>query len=284
MGWILIASAVLAACGLMFLLMDWAERVLCADGRIALFTRVQLIENALVVGILGAIGWRRRLWRMETLARVPRSAWLALMCGVIPAVLYIASLRMPAWVPWFGEHGWLEGTTPILAIAAGSLFLCCAVRCRRKPPRDPAAVLAFAGLAAGAFFLAMEEIDWGQVVFCWPTPEAVFSQNFQNVTNLHNFFNAVFPALYEVTGWAVAGALILSVARVRRSIPWTGWRVLLPPLELAGLAGLVFLFRFWHEVFEQQFAWLLFFHAGMATGRAVSISTFPMTQGREGPR
>ena len=243
----------------------WAERVLCADGRLEAFTQFQLGVNLLVLVALAGMAWRYPACRAPVLERGPGVGWMALGCGLVPVGLYAGSFRFRAWAPWFAEHGWLEWTTPILALAAGVLFVRSACQRRGGIRPDPAGAVTHAGLAAGAFLLAMEELNWGQVIFGWPTSEIFFSGNLQDATNLHNFFNPAFPVLYELAGWALGGAMYLSI---RRPIPTVrrGAAVLLPPPALAGLVLLAFLFRFSHELFEQLLAWVLVFHAGIDAG------------------
>ena len=244
-------------------LVAWVERSWCADGRMETFTQIQLGVNLLVLVALAGAGWRHQAWRGAVLRRV---GWVALACGLVPAGLYVGSLQIPAWTPWFAEHGWLEWSTPILALLACGLFSHAALRRWRGPWPDPTGAIAHAFLAAGAWLLMLEELDWGQVIFGWPTSEILFSSNLQGSTNLHNFFNPAFPVLYDMAGWALAGAMFFSLLR-RAPATRRGWTVLAPPRALVGLATLAFLFRFSHEVFEQLFAWLLVFHAGIDSGK-----------------
>jgi len=44
----------------------------------------------------------------------------------------------------------------------------------------------------GLFFLCGEEINWGQNIFAWQTPEAYTSINKQNETNIHNIYGVGF--------------------------------------------------------------------------------------------
>lgn len=48
--------------------------------------------------------------------------------------------------------------------------------------------LFFLALACACFFVAMEEISWGQQIFHWGSPELFQAHNLQNETNLHNIF------------------------------------------------------------------------------------------------
>lgn len=73
------------------------------------------------------------------------------------------------WAQFF-----LFGTTSVLA-AVNAL-------------RSPSFRLFFLALAYACFFVAMEEISWGQQIFHWGTAELFQKYNLQNETNLHNFF------------------------------------------------------------------------------------------------
>lgn len=52
-------------------------------------------------------------------------------------------------------------------------------------------------LASLTFFVAMEEISWGQQIFGWSTPEGWENMNLQKETTLHNLalFQSVHPSI-----------------------------------------------------------------------------------------
>lgn len=52
--------------------------------------------------------------------------------------------------------------------------------------RDPLIAAALVILCVGGFYLAGEEISWGQHHFGWATPEYWSTVNYQSETNLHN--------------------------------------------------------------------------------------------------
>lgn len=68
--------------------------------------------------------------------------------------------------------------------------------------------LFFAGVVIAAFYVAMEEISWGQQVFSWSSPEYFEANNLQGETNLHNMFTGPFSTeLKAALGYAIAAVL-----------------------------------------------------------------------------
>ena len=46
-----------------------------------------------------------------------------------------------------------------------------------------------------------EEISWGQQIFHWKSPD-LFAGNYQNETNIHNYFNPLFKYIYPALGFS----------------------------------------------------------------------------------
>ena len=65
----------------------------------------------------------------------------------------------------------------------------------------------FAFVALGCFFVAGEELSWGQWIFGWGTPEALAAVNLQNETNAHNLID---PRLYDLAYAAIGFATLLT--------------------------------------------------------------------------
>jgi hypothetical protein len=145
----------------------------------------------------------------------------------------------------------------IAAWAAGSVAL---GRWRRS---EPLVGLAYAAFAVGAFFVAGEEISWGQRLFGIATPEAVSEVNIQHELTLHNtylltpvfsfaqLFIGFLPALAALTPW-------------QRLLPprWDAWRrAFVPGPALAS----------WFLLIG---AWRLYRYAFMAPGTPAWIGEF----------
>jgi hypothetical protein len=73
-------------------------------------------------------------------------------------------------------------------------------------------------LAVGAFFVAGEEISWGQRVFGWGTPEALDEINHQGETNVHNIRWVQTAFGYVMT----LGAMYCALAPLEAAKRWGG--------------------------------------------------------------
>lgn len=83
------------------------------------------------------------------------------------------------------EYQAVELGTVTVALLAGVLLAAAAWRIfRLSPPRRGEAALFAALAAAAAFFLAGEEINWGQIFMHWGTTES--TRPIESQTNLHN--------------------------------------------------------------------------------------------------
>lgn len=77
------------------------------------------------------------------------------------------------------EDGPLENLTALLYLVAAILFV---LGLRRRT----AGPVWLALLAVAAFFVAGEEISWGQRIFGWSTPDGIAVINVQDETTIHN--------------------------------------------------------------------------------------------------
>ncbi|WP_084417817.1 hypothetical protein [Henriciella litoralis] len=91
----------------------------------------------------------------------------------------------------------------------------------------------YVGAAIVCFFVAGEEISWGQWIFHWETPEAMAAVNLQHETNLHNLVD---PRLYDLV-YAVAGFAFLVIALIA-SVPVWRHEVGRTAFQCPGLAPL----------------------------------------------
>lgn len=122
----------------------------------------------------------------------------------------LARFFAPEWHDYYiqseKESGLVELLTPI-ALLPGIFFGLMALRLRQHlPTRNSAIWLGMVTL--GAFYMAGEEISWGQWLFYWDTPDAFMEINDQQETNLHNtsaWLDQKPRLLLEL--WALSGAL-----------------------------------------------------------------------------
>lgn len=234
--------------------MVWAERNMCSDGKMEALTKLQFMTNVVVAGL----GW---WWYRHVPSRRPDVTWvfwLGIMAGTIINGLYAAACLWPHLAPGFHEHGVMEMTTPVFAMVAFVLYMVTASRGSRW----------FLLPGCLALLFALEEVSWGWIWASSVLPAEWFSGNLQGETNVHNFFNPLFPLIYELLGWIGLGLAVrawMAPREVRM-----GWRVLLPGADIAGLLVLMFFFRFWQETFEEMAALAMLLHAGVSRRRAGS--------------
>jgi hypothetical protein len=98
----------------------------------------------------------------------------------------------PSFVALFAKEGPLENVTYILELIAAALCATAVWRFSRKSslaaPSTPARWM-FGGLALALFSVGMEEINWGQTLLGFGTPEAWKDINHQQETSLHNLLD-----------------------------------------------------------------------------------------------
>jgi hypothetical protein len=95
------------------------------------------------------------------------------------------------WI--YGEDRLMENLSFILFFCSAVLLSAAAVRVSKGQLRS-----VYTFFAGCIFFIALEEISYGQRLFGWETPELFLSRNIQSETNIHNFFNYQFEALYPL--------------------------------------------------------------------------------------
>jgi hypothetical protein len=162
----------------------------------------------------------------------PAVAWTLFWFPLVSlaALLLGAAIYRPAYDRLLQEDYPVEWTQ----------FACCfftgvvAVMAVRPAARQRRWVLAgLLGLwAIGCFFLAGEEISWGQRVFGISTP-ADFSSNQQDEMNLHNFAGgfdpeAAFRQAQVLLSLALAGLTVNG--RLRSARTGAFWRIVAPPV------------------------------------------------------
>jgi hypothetical protein len=94
--------------------------------------------------------------------------------------------------PWVGENSVGEILTFIFSFAAAILTLRIAIKRVVISQK-----ICFFVFSACFLLFALEEISYGQHLFNWEAPK-FFANNFQNETNLHNFYNHIFPQIYFI--------------------------------------------------------------------------------------
>jgi len=181
-----------------------------------------------------------RLWRL------PPSA--ALIIAAIPILIVlgmVATVPFPDFFVWItAEDSLLEWLQFLLLLAASLIFAWSGFLLLRSH-RGKIGFL-FLLVALGAFFVAGEEIAWGQRIFGWSTPESLEAVNSQQETTLHNISSAHPIFVYSMMLVGLYGVLMPIFA----SIWWNKkqesilHRLLIPPLCLVPAFFMPFGYRF----------------------------------------
>lgn len=137
----------------------------------------------------------------------PHWFWLSfgLVAGQVMARYFFSD---GAYYRYFGtEGGVVELLTPVMLLPAIFIGAMLFLKMRENLPTRGSRI--WLGLVAlGAFYMAGEEVSWGQWLFHWHTPETFDVINDQHETNLHNI-SAWFdqkPMLF-LELWVLAGAI-----------------------------------------------------------------------------
>ena len=143
------------------------------------------------------------------------SPWLKwwfppLLLIIVMGVRIVDPQAYEDWV--IGEIGLVELATPLAAFIGFLIAVRMSWRLKSLPDRGLLrAWIVLLGLAC--FYLAGEELSWGQQLFHWQTPEAVAEINDQQETNLHNissWFDQKPRLLLEL--WVLIGGILVPLA------------------------------------------------------------------------
>lgn len=102
------------------------------------------------------------------------------------------------------------------------------------------------GIAAlASFYVAGEEVSWGQHIFDWGTPEFWTGVNDQNETNFHNTSSWLDqkPRLVLLIGTITGGLIIPALAKWKPSTLPQKFTIIYPPATLAVTAAFAVLIK-----------------------------------------
>jgi uncharacterized protein (TIRG00374 family) len=186
-----------------------ATGVLSADGTVSQEHRAEFAKLLLAAaGIAAAAGsllivlsiprWRRTFvaavrWdALHSLNLAMPNPFLVLasatLSGLLPIGLWLQRGRLGPFIQHlFAKEGPFEDVTFILELAAALLCFAAAWRWSIRDPRSMRlATVLYAALGLLLFFVGMEEINWGQTLFGFATPEGWSQVNYQHETSIHN--------------------------------------------------------------------------------------------------
>jgi hypothetical protein len=180
----------------------------------------------------------------------------ALMIAIFPIVatlVFIATVPFPGLFLWVVDEDSLLETLQFVLILATSLLLAWLSGRLIRTGRRGIGTL-YVLLTLGTFFVAGEEISWGQRLFGWRTPEALEAINAQQEISLHNIYGFHQPFIYAVMLGGMYGAVVplvglaLSADRRRSTLSY----LLIPPLCLVPAFFLPFGYRFCRLVLRPE--------------------------------
>lgn len=172
-------------------------------------------------------------------AHLPKLLWLWLPLAFMVVQLVIESVLSPQTLSILQSEG---GPHEVLeALIIGAAFIVAAATLIRFPVREKPWMAGWIGLAAlCCFYVAGEEISWGQHLFHWTTPEFWQGINDQHETNLHNASSWLDqkPRILLEIGVLTGGIVIPLLRHYRPSLLPQRFAAIYPPSYLAVTAGL----------------------------------------------
>lgn len=172
--------------------------------------------------------------RALTIALLPLGIALAAAATALHPPLFIWLLDEDSLIEWFQFFS---------LVAAGVFLPLLAYRLYKTGHK--AMALLYGVVAAGVWFLAGEEISWGQRIFGWQTPEAMEAINRQGETTVHNIGGVqelVPAAMLLASLYGACAPLIWNAVRARRKNLRSA-QLLIPPLCLVPAFGLAAAYR-----------------------------------------
>jgi Na+-translocating ferredoxin:NAD+ oxidoreductase RnfD subunit len=102
----------------------------------------------------------------------------------------------------------------------------------------------FSAAVVGLFFVAMDEVSWGQRIFNTQTPDVLIRNNVQEETTIHNlsYFQEKIGIGYLIIGIYGSLAWLIALIVVSRN---KSLRYFVPPWYLSGYFFLGFLYNFY---------------------------------------
>jgi hypothetical protein len=185
-----------------------------------------------------------KLWGL-----IPRHAvMIALVPILVSLVISVTVLYPGLFQRVIEEDRLIEWLQFGLLLAASLLFALVSVRLIRAGRASFGAVYLL--IAGGVFFVAGEEISWGQRILGLHTPEDLAAVNSQREISIHNIYSLHSAFIHAVMLGAAYGTIapLFSLMFARRN-SGVG-QLFVPPLCLVPAFLVPFAYRFWRLVFR----------------------------------
>src|SRR5262249_25557167 len=144
-------------------------------GRAAMETTLERTITLTKCTDLSRTSWDGRLVTMGIAALPFVIAWIAV----------VTTER--GHIAWYAEEDNVAENLQVVFLLVGMIAAIGVSRIRWRRDERMLALL-YAGLAVACFFVAGEEISWGQRIFGIETPAPIAAHNIQHEINLHNSF------------------------------------------------------------------------------------------------
>ena len=186
----------------------------------------------------------------------PRGAIIIALVPILVVGAIIATIRFPRVFRWvIDEDSVVENIQFILILAAGVFFGWSSARLLRTG-RASFGIL-YALVATATFFVAGEEISWGQRILGLRTPDALEAINWQREISVHNIHGFHQPFIYAVMLAGLYGTIVPSIGlawSTRRPAPSLAF-LLVPPVCLVPGFFTPFGYRLFRMVFRPELAY-----------------------------
>ncbi|MGB8224134.1 MAG: hypothetical protein WCF10_16210, partial [Polyangiales bacterium] len=176
--------------------------------------------------------------------RMPAIGANLILLGFLGAVAWLEASYPDLYYRSVQEDQALEWASFWSFLIAGGVFALAARNQRRATKALP---WFLAGMALFCFFVAMEEVSWGQRVFGQLPPEYFLAQNYQQELNVHNLASTkfrLFAFRAVILGYGVLLPVLGSVPFVGRLLDRSA--VVPPPVALIPSMLAMFVIHVWY--------------------------------------
>lgn len=141
----------------------------------------------------------------------------------------------------FEEDGISEWLSFILPFISAGLLIAYTIELSVKSNLPPGRFLRFYWLAVAfaMLLLAGEEINWGQRLFGWETPDWMLAINYQDEFNIHNMFIPYYKYIYPGSGYGLLIVYFSGIIFFTKR-PDSRYKPIFPSLILAPLVVAIF--------------------------------------------
>jgi hypothetical protein len=186
----------------------------------------------------------------EAWGLTPRQGLIIALFPVAATLAFLAAVPFPRLFLWVIDEDSLLETLQFLLILATTILSARISQWLLRTRRLGLGML-YVLLTLATFFIAGEEISWGQRIFGWQTPEPLKQINAQQEISVHNIYGFHQLFIYAVMLGGLYGAVVplvrslFSARRPRSTLSY----LLIPPLCLVPSFFMPFGYRLYRLLF-----------------------------------